>query len=540
MSIESIVTCRDDLTLSLHAEGALTGEEAWRIKSHVQHCGRCTRRLAELAAEDAVLAEALAGTVRRVSFLQRFGPWAAALGVLLAGRLGLQLLDDTWDEALGALNLQWFDPRGSQMAGNALYSALFFVTREAMDWLSSYLLPVASVLAGASIVGLLLWSLRRTRLPRVAAAFAFSLACLLVTAAPAAAMTVRKGEDVTVPAGETLHDSLIAAGEVVRIDGIVEGDVVVFAGRVVVKGTITGNLVAWTQRLQLDGTVSGTVFAGAQQVALAGGVGRNAFTFAQTATLPPGGRVDGDLISWVQDLAVDGRVGRDLWAMSETPTVSGEVGRNVRAKTRRLHLLGTAKVAGDVSAIVPATDRVVVDQGASIGGKVSAELPEPKSRKKVWLWRLVGLGAALFTGLFLAWLAPATTTGPVDTLRVLGQAWGRGAIVLFVLIAATIVLCVTLVGLPLGLASLAVFVFALYTGPIVLAGAIGRKLLGAPAGLNARYALGLVAGLVLLTIALQMPFVGVLTRLIATPLGVGMAYTALRARWATATTAERA
>lgn len=524
------MTCGDDLPLSLYVEGALTGEEAWRVKSHVQHCVRCTRRLEDLGEEDRILAALLAEPVAEPSLVHKLWPWLVVAATFGVARLGLDLLDETWNETVQSLRLHWLDPLGPQVAGDAVFGALFFVTRQAMNVLTSFLLPVAGTLAGVAIVGLVLWSLRKLRIPKTALAMVVAW----FVAAQANAMTHRHGETVAVPAGETLHDSLVAAGEAILIDGVVEGDLIAAGGRVVIKGTVKGNLISWSKRLQIDGVVEGSIYCGAKTIDVKGTVMKNAATFAQAVDIPPTAQIGGDVLAFVQDLSVDGSVTRDLWAFSEAPTIGGSIGRNLRVRSDRLLLLSTANVGGDVRARVPSADRLRIDPGASVAGKVDTELPEPKSRKKAILWTLVSLGAALVTGLVLARLSPSLMQAPAGSIASLGLAFGRGALILLAVPVAVIVLCVTLVGMPLGLALAAVLVFFVYLASIVVASAIGRRIFGATAGLNPRYALALVAGLVILGVLESLPYVGWLASVLAVPTGLGMCWLAMRPLWARA------
>ena len=70
----------------------------------------------------------------------------------------------------------------------------------------------------------------RRRLRRSVAIAVVMSALLFALALPqqAAAAEVRRGRSISIPAGEVVHNDLIAAGPSVRIDGTVEGDVIAF------------------------------------------------------------------------------------------------------------------------------------------------------------------------------------------------------------------------------------------------------------------------------------------------------------------------
>jgi hypothetical protein len=94
--------------------------------------------------------------------------------------------------------------------------------------------------------------------------------------------------------------------------------------------------------------------------------------------------------------------------------------------------------------------------------------------------------------------------------------------------ATAVLLCLTLIGLPLGLAALAIFVFALYLSKILVAGAVGARLLKTSASVTPRYAAALLVGLVLLKLLRALPFVGSLVGFVVLLVGLGLVALGLR------------
>ena len=73
--------------------------------------------------------------------------------------------------------------------------------------------------------------------------------------APAGAQTVQGGGSVTIPSGEVHEGDLYAAGEAVRVDGRLSGDLVVGARRVVVEGQVDGDVFAAGNTIDLRGPI---------------------------------------------------------------------------------------------------------------------------------------------------------------------------------------------------------------------------------------------------------------------------------------------
>jgi len=126
---------------------------------------------------------------------------------------------------------------------------------------------------------------------------------------------------------------------------------------------------------------------------------------------------------------------------------------------------------------------------------------------------LVGwLGLVLFPGFFEA-----------CTLAV-GAGWrslGLGIGVLAGAPVAMIVIAITLVGLPISFMLLAVYLTAIYLAKIWVGAFLGRLLLKPAAGTKGEWMLGLLVGLLILTVVGFIPYLGGLVRFGMVCLGLG-------------------
>jgi uncharacterized membrane protein YccF (DUF307 family) len=114
----------------------------------------------------------------------------------------------------------------------------------------------------------------------------------------------------------------------------------------------------------------------------------------------------------------------------------------------------------------------------------------------------------------------------MDALR----AGGIGLVAAVVLPIAAILACVTIVGLPLGILAFVLGGIGLYFGKTVVAQLIGRALFRSPAG-PPHYAATLIAGLVVVIIAINLPLVGGIVNFVLTLLGFGMIVTVLLGKY---------
>jgi hypothetical protein len=199
----------------------------------------------------------------------------------------------------------------------------------------------------------------------------------------------------------------------------------------------------------------------------------------------------------------------------------GDIGRHVVFGGGQVSLADSARVGGDLRARVDKEENVRVANGAVIGGKtdvkVNQRVPGPNRYLTVrfYVWQVVRILAALITGLLLfrlvPSLAPTRLTSGMDWLK----AGGLGFIALVTVPIACLIVGITVIGLPIALLSLALWLAGLYFSKIIVAEFVGRSLM------KRSGAVPLLAGLVLIIVAVNLPWVGTLINWLLMLLGLG-------------------
>jgi cytoskeletal protein CcmA (bactofilin family)/anti-sigma factor RsiW len=521
------VSCPSESVLSARADGELPLDETRRIEEHLAACPRCRQLADGLLGENRLLARVLEehvwseGAERETSWADRA---TAALLVLAAGA-GVQALS-SWIGSLGEqLPFGLLDVRS--LMWSALFETFFFLLREGAAMLTSLLTVVGFLAAilSAAVLGLVL---RRRRMPGAL------LVAILVAlfAAPVSALERRTADkgNVTIPAGETIDDTLLAAGETVTVDGVVTGNLLAFASRVTVRGTVKGDLVAAAQRIEVSGTVEGNVVGGAEDVTVNGPVHRSVHAFGKRVAIGPEARIQGDAMAFAQDADLDGHYGRDVLAFAAHTTLSGDVARHASAWTGRLDVEAPARIGGDLTAHVDEKEHVSVDPAATVAGKVDTR-PRKEgasrrgsrySRPSYYFWKAIWLAAAFLTGLVLHWLSPSLFAYRLADLAALAKPLGVGFLVFAATPVGMVLLALTLVGLPLALLALGIWLAGLYLSGILVGAVVGWMLLERRGAPPPPFALALVVGLLAVTVATSIPYLGGLVRLLAILLGLGI------------------
>ena len=213
------------------------------------------------------------------------------------------------------------------------------------------------------------------------------------------------------------------------------------------------------------------------------------------------GTVVGEVVVFSGSASVDGVAQGDVVVLNGPVTIGGQVGGDVIALHGPIRLLATAQVTGDVMA---GGNLIVVD-GAQVGGEVRRDVGFTLAGPVGVLGALLVSAAVaisiLMVGLVLLLLAPRGLERTAEAARTAPFAvagWGV-ALAVGVPIGA-VVLAVTIVGLPLGLALLLGVGLLWLLGQAAVTYAIGRLVVRAPrsrvGALFAGWAIGAAVGLV--------------------------------------------
>jgi len=112
----------------------------------------------------------------------------------------------------------------------------------------------------------------------------------------------------------------------------------------------------------------------------------------------------------------------------------------------------------------------------------------------------------------------------------LAQRLGIGFLVLVATPIAALIVAITLIGLPLALISVALWLIAIYLAKIFVAAWIGEGLVHSGTQVRS-LALPLLVGLVIVFVAINLPYIGGILHFLVILLGLGMVFLRARAAW---------
>jgi hypothetical protein len=521
--------CYSEQIMGIAADGELEVEETLRLRDHLATCRRCRQLLDALRAENRMLSESLhelpeeaASPMvfpRSPSSVRGAVGWGEVAVVVTVLALGSAV----WINELSIPEaLQWLNPFSISGRANLFFNLSYYLAHGGSAMLADYATTVGElflllVLGGSVLLLGRRWWRRQPGLRLLIMLLTFSL--------PGFGLQQRHSNFVSVAPNETVDDTLLATGNIVRVEGVVNGDLLAFGATVEVRGTVKGDLVSFaTKRTLVSGTVEGRIYSLSNSLDLDGELGHSIYALAQSLHVDNRGHVGGGILVGGGDVTLEGTVDRSVTMFAGNADVSGSIARELTMAGDNLTLTNTARVGGNLSVQVDQLKNVHIADGATIGGKRDIQVSVKKSRytrPSFYFFQAVWLAAAMLVG----WLCLVLFPGFFQaSTQAVGSGWrslGLGLAVLAAVPFAIVVTASTLVGLPASLMLLAVYMAAIYMAKVWVGAFLGRIILKPAGATKGDWLQGLLLGLLILTIAGFIPFLGGLVHLGVVCLGLG-------------------
>jgi cytoskeletal protein CcmA (bactofilin family) len=512
----------DEMTLLLYIERQLDRARGLEVSAHTQECDACRTLLRALERESRLLTRAMLEEdeplpSRLAQFQERARQsmqwiWGLVFGLAATGVYALYTgYIQPWQQQL----------EQAGFGGSNLLGLLIFQGAMWKGWQS--MITLLEVLAMVTLAGLGAMFFRRRIRRGSALALVFAGLCtLLALPTGASATEFRKGDSVTVAKEETIKgDMYITGARRARIEGTVDGDLIVFCESLDISGHVTGDVINFSQRARISGQVDGNVRGANNSLTITGTIGKNVMTFEETLTIDPSGKVGGSLTSFAANLGMEGNVGRDALLFTAHANLSGKIGGGVRAKGDSLIIGSTAVIDGPVH--FEGHSRPEVSASAKLASPVEFKQTEKRESYResgYYVWQVIWAAAFVLFGLVLFTLMPKFAQDTVAAAEQYGVTAGLGVLVLFGVPIAAIIACITVVGLFIGLSTLFVWYASLYFAQIIVGAVIGQWLMGRTSELWPLIG-RMAVGLAIVRLCTTIPHVGGWVKFAAILWGIG-------------------
>jgi len=281
---------------------------------------------------------------------------------------------------------------------------------------------------------------------------------------------------IVLPANEVHNGNFFAAGPSVEISGTVNGDVYVFAEQVLIDGTVNGDVLGCSGSFDISGTVLHNCRLAAGQILISGTIGNNVTAIAANLQLLSSASIGGSLVATAGNVDLAADIGSDATIVASNLRLSSRINKDLQGYVGQMRLTSKAYVGGNLD--YRCSSPAWIDPGATIVGTVTHH-PSfvNKLVKGTWIQgllvgsKVLGILMNFLYTLVIGILLIKMFHKNLDAaLLVLNKhpfkALSYGIMLLILLPLATLILLMTILGVPFALTLMAVNIIGFYTAKV--------------------------------------------------------------------------
>lgn len=344
----------------------------------------------------------------------------------------------------------------------------------------------------------------------------------------------QKGKGAILSRGEVVARDYFAAGNKVTISGVVDGDGYVAGGSVVMDGMVRGDLLVAGGTVTISGEVGQDIRAFGGTVNINGRVGRNISVIGGTVQIGKDAVIGGSIVGAFGQVQYLGQSLGDMNLVGGTVDIDGRTEGNVYLRGDSISFGDNTQVMGNL--IYESKHEAELGEGAHIFGTTTYR-PINKfamggdqswgKAKESWNnlqkgFSVIGFLVALFIGFVMLRVFPRRmahmkeimVASPLKSLLI-------GLLFMMITPFTILLLCLTVIGIPLAFIWLFGLVIVIYFAKIVVGYWLGSVLFK-KLNLRERRGWALFAGLAIYFIVRNLPYIGWLFSLLTLFAGLGI------------------
>jgi cytoskeletal protein CcmA (bactofilin family) len=330
---------------------------------------------------------------------------------------------------------------------------------------------------------------------------------LLVACVTFAAGQMRQTSSEPVSITEPVADDLVTAARELHVQAEVKGDLAAAGGRVTIDGPVDGYVMSAGRTLTVHGSVGNDLWAAGETVSVEGDISNNVMVAGRTVHLGSEAQVGHDARLAGNTVTAEGRVERHLRIGADVARIGGTVGGDVHAAAREVRILPNTVIKGDL--IVRASDPPTISPGARVLGDTRYEELEQNrwlSWPLIWIGSLLALLVLGFAAVALSSTWPARVSATMSRRPSSSALTGLGVLIFTPMVAG--VLAVTLIGIPLAIVLMALYVAVLLLSSVMVSYRVGAWLFERMNRPQASPWARMVLGALVVSLAISIPFAG--------------------------------
>uniref|UniRef100_A0A7V1EI83 DUF8173 domain-containing protein n=1 Tax=candidate division WOR-3 bacterium TaxID=2052148 RepID=A0A7V1EI83_UNCW3 len=349
---------------------------------------------------------------------------------------------------------------------------------------------------------------------------------ILALSVPGNALVFKSGRDIVIGSDEVIDDDLIATARKVKIDGRVNGDVFAFAQEVIISGTINGSIYTGGSEIKYNAKNCRSIWAFCGSLQTDGNIENNLLFFGGQLKTEKNTLIKKDLIAYGGEVNIDGEI---------QGIVKGEMGRfNLNGKigsanigANKTSIKSGSSIMGDL--FIKGKNEPQIDPDAKILGKTEYKKIEEKDGKHKnggfgGFIKTIFFISRLIIGIILIALFKPFITKTNEILR--NSTWkslGFGFLTIITIPVAMVITLITVIGIPISIFCLFLFLTIAYLSGIVFATGFGEVLIRLikREGAISPF-ISFILGIIIVSLVSLIPYLSFFLRLATLFFGTGM------------------
>ena len=279
----------------------------------------------------------------------------------------------------------------------------------------------------------------------------------------------------TLPSDQTITEDLYVFTDNIKIDGVVDGDVILIGNRVQLNGTITGDAYILGATLNIDSNVYGNIFVFGNNTKIEGLVTDN--TYIVSSYLDYQADTHKDVLAIFFDGTLKGSVGDDLRAIGMKPNIQSIIRGDLVLIGEQENLTGTT-VTGEIYDS-NRLNRIAKSQGVDIEKTSPFNIESPWENRA---WSLtINFLSFLLVGFILIMISPVKTYKIQEKITASTNEFLKslavGFIVFMLLPIPLFILAISIIGTPAAMLIAGLLIFLMFFGTVWVETALGREIL---------------------------------------------------------------
>jgi hypothetical protein len=339
-----------------------------------------------------------------------------------------------------------------------------------------------------------------------------------------------KSSFTVIPKGKSVSKDYFAVSSGIEISGTMMQDVYLAGSQVIIDGIIEGDVLVIAGTVEISGTVKGSVRAITGQLLISGSIGKSVSACCGNVNLTNSATIGGSVVIASGNVDLASSVGGGVSLAASNVRIAGRVLKDVVAYTGQLRVTSRAEVDGQLS--YSSTEAIWLEPEARIvGGVHRTEGPFETLLHHRWIdvlllsTRLAGLLMNFIYTFAMGYILLKFYGHTIDsTVLYLHhhplRSFLHGVIVVIIVPLASLLLLMTILGVPFALTLIAVNIVGLYTAKIYVI-LYGSEKIFKWIGIRARHYTEFAVGTCIYFLLLLIPYVGITLSIVSMLAGLG-------------------